>query len=100
MEKQTVKEFAVANRFSKVFPTYRVNENGYLYVTFMEEIPGQDARCENIYLSKGAQEGKSAGDAVVLSNFEIAHTVNAKGEPRIKLCRVGEGSYVSIDALL
>ena len=102
MKKVSIKEFAKEKGFNKLFPKVRINVHDYLYVTFMMEVEGGDAVCENIYLSQGASEEFKAGDDFIsrASQYEIGYTTNADGEERIKVCRKGESAYVSIDDIL
>ncbi len=83
MRVQTIPEFAKEHGFIQVVDEIRLNTNGYPYVTFINK----DNEAENVYLSKAAGEKVHEGEQVtpLLKQWQVGHTENADGEPRVKL---------------
>lgn len=97
MNTQSFKEFTASKKFVSVVPKIRANTNGYPFVTLIND----KNEAENLYFSKSASELLKAGDAIVkgfFSQFQVADTINAEGEARVKL--ISNSERVSIGELL
>ena len=93
----SIKDFAKQKGFVQLVPSVRVNMNGYPFVTFIDG----DNKSENIYFSKKAAQGVTAGTPVskeMIGNYQIAITENEEGEERIKL--ISNSDRVNIADLL
>lgn len=97
MNTLSVKEFVKSKNFVSIVPSIRTNTNGYPYLTFIDK----DNKAENIYFSKASSENLADGVVVnkdFLSTFQVAVTLNADNQERIKL--VSNSNRVSLDMLL
>lgn len=84
MRVETIKAFAQSRGFISVADSIRVNENGYPFVTFVDD----KNVAENVYFSKEAGNSIVAGQVIdgdTLKGFQIGYTMNEAGEERIKL---------------
>jgi hypothetical protein len=89
---KTFAEFCKTNGITAINNNVRVNTNGYPFITVLR---GSDA--ENIYFSKNASSEVAEGSDVpsIAKSLYIVETVNAVGEPRIKLS-FNKGNYTNI----
>lgn len=94
LDTMSVREFAQMKNFTQVVPTTRVNKKGYPYLTFIND----KNEAENVYFSKAAAVGLSAGMPVDLKQYQVAETENAEGESRFKL--ISNSSRVNLADIL
>ena len=93
-------KFCTEEKIVNIVPAVRANENGYLFLTMVRIIDGEN-KSDNIYMSKSTAEQFEEGQ--VLSNeelkkFSVCHTTNANGEARTKLT-VGASTWVAVKDL-
>jgi hypothetical protein len=96
---QSIKDFCKSKGFVEINKTVRVNQKGYPFITFMTA----ENKAENVYFSRTKASEVSEGmviSAELFSKLRVAETINADGEPRVKLCGSGESQRVSISDLL
>ncbi len=97
MNTQSFKEFTSSKEFVSVVPKIRVNTHGYPFVTLINK----ENKAENIYFSKSASASLKADEAITkgfFDKYQVADTVNAQGEARVKF--IGNSERVSIEELL
>lgn len=97
METLSVKEFCASKDITQVAAKVRTNANGYPFVTFINKANV----AENVYFSKNAAVEVTDGMIVskqMLTTHQIGMTVNASGEPRIKL--ISNSERLDISSLL
>lgn len=93
----SVKDYASKMNYTTLVPVVRVNENGYPYITFIND----KNEANNIYFSRKAAEAVTAGQPVtkdMLKSYQIGITTNAEGEERPKL--ISNSDRVEISSLL
>ena len=90
----------------KMGKTVKENENGYKFLTLwngMSRNSGK-AKAENIYFGINASDDYETGQKLsneVLATLSVVETINANGEPRLKITnRRGESDYVDADEVL
>ena len=93
-------KFCTEEKIVNIVPAVRANENGYLFLTMVRIIDGEN-KSDNIYMSKSTAEQFEEGQ--VLSNeelkkFSVCHTTNNDGQPRRKLT-VGASTWVAVKDL-
>lgn len=94
-------KFCTEEDIAHIVPTVRANENGYLFLTLVRVVDGEN-KSDNIYMSKSTAEQFEVGQDLSneeLKKFSVCHTTNAEGEPRTKLT-VGASTWVSVKDLL
>ena len=99
MNIQSLASFCQSKGFIETANVIRENGNNYPFVTFMNA----DNKAENVYFSKNASSLVTAGQMITpefLKSLQVATTVNAKGEERVKLCFKGESRRINIQEFL
>ena len=93
MKVEKISEFCQAKGLTQIVNIVRANIAGYKYLTFVDPTKGEDG-AENVYFAKALSENDELviGEplpATIASGLQIAHTINAAGEARVKLCGQG-----------
>ncbi len=97
MDTLSFSEFTKSKGFTTLVPKVRANKNGYPYLTLITA----DNKAENVYFSKKSSTLVKEGMEIVkgfLAGFQVAETINAEGEPRVKI--ISNSERVSIGDLL
>ena len=97
METQSIKQFCNSKGFTQLTPSIRMNANGYPFLTFIDA----NNVAENVYFSKNAAKSVAVGQALskeLLSQWQIASTINADGELRIKI--ISNSERIDINSFL
>ena len=91
--KTPVKDYMSTKGYDLCSPIRSSKESGYLFVTFLNSSNPEEA--ENIWLSVKASSRAEAGKTID-RNWSVVETVNAAGQPRLKLTDSGEDARATL----